>query len=413
MDQVTIGITHFDRPQHLNTLIESIRNKYPHIKIVVADNSKLARPQVPNDVKLIELPPDAGLSACRNALVRDLSTKYLLVAEEDFVFTADTDIERFWKVLEGNSELAVIGGSLSVKGQTIHYAMRIIEDPCGTIRREDTAAPWQHTDGVLWRQADMVFNFFLARGEVLELFPWNEDIKIGAEHFIWFDELKDHWRVGHTPQVTAIHDTDNRSDHYQKHRRRGVKTNQEILPNVEPYGRVAKYLAEKPNIIVFGVGHSGTTILTQMLTCLGWTVPNNDPEFYEDAVAREMNQSILKGRPYQGILRYLKELKELKGPWAIKDPRMIVTLDHWLPAFCELGQSSGSYPLLLGITKDIEKVKASYGRRGYSPPYKSHGGFDIDQLADIYRRKFDLWPWAKLEISYEQLTQATALFKPR
>jgi hypothetical protein len=75
----------------------------------------------------------------------------------------------------------------------------------------------------------------------------------------------------------------------------------------------------RPNIVVLGVGNSGTTIVTKMLHALGWQAADADETFGESVRLREINES----GDFSGAAEYLAGLPQ---SWAIKDPRFVRTL---------------------------------------------------------------------------------------
>ena len=77
LENVTFGITAFDRPDELEQLVASIQRRYPRAKIVVADNGR-QKARLPKEVQVIDLEFDAGLSRARNALIDALQTKVLV-----------------------------------------------------------------------------------------------------------------------------------------------------------------------------------------------------------------------------------------------------------------------------------------------------------------------------------------------
>jgi glycosyltransferase involved in cell wall biosynthesis len=196
MRNVTFGITAFNRPQLLRQLIDSIRSRYPHTHILVADNGS-ERAVLPDDVQVIQLPFDCGLSVARNALIDHLETDFLLLLEDDFLFTAETKIEPLKRVLESAPDVGACGGAIrGSDGRVTCYAldievcrhtMRIRE---ATHRREITAC------GIPYRICDMVWNFALFRREMLKEHRWVDALKIG-EHCPYFYEVKlgRRWRL--------------------------------------------------------------------------------------------------------------------------------------------------------------------------------------------------------------------------
>jgi hypothetical protein len=167
---------------------------------------------------------------------------------------------------------------------------------------------------------------------------------------------------------------------------------------------VAGKAAARPNVLVYGIGHSGTTILTQMLGALGWQLGDADEEFAESVSIRAMNQKLLRtGKAVRDEL--FNRLRALPEPWAVKDPRFHRTLEHWLPAFAELE----NLPLLLWIRRDAEATIGSYLRRGDSY-CDSKQKFDAAYAKA--ERGYQLWPWEKVSLDYEQVMAAVSLFRP-
>ncbi len=83
LPNLTAIIKTFERPRILRRLVSSIRRLYPDLKVIVADDS---RSPVPVDgVTTIELPYNTGLTAGRNAALREVVTPYFLLLDDDFV----------------------------------------------------------------------------------------------------------------------------------------------------------------------------------------------------------------------------------------------------------------------------------------------------------------------------------------
>ncbi len=85
-----------------------------------------------------------------------------------------------------------------------------------------------------------------------------------------------------------------------------------------------------PNLVVAGVGHSGTTILTRILGILGWTLPGVVDSFLEHREIRKLNQQIVTGANFdrERAVAVLHDLEQHQS-WAVKDPRFALTLNRW------------------------------------------------------------------------------------
>ncbi|HUG92884.1 MAG TPA: glycosyltransferase [Planctomycetaceae bacterium] len=412
LSRVTFGITAFERPRLLEQLVASILARYPGARIMVADNGR-RKARLPARVKALDLPFDSGLSRARNALVENLETEFLLLLEEDFLFTDETRIESLFEVLRHDDEVGVAGGALrGPTGRVVAYSMDL-ESFRRTLFVRETAHRVRVTpSGTPYRLCDMIWNFALFRREMLHQHRWDERLKLG-EHTPYYHQVKltGRWRVACCPSVVCSHLSGGRSGEYTRHRQRARKFFESYLRDqgFDSYQRLPQIgyvdeLLDKPSVVVLGVGHSGTSILAKMLHSAGWEPADADQEFGESVRVRELNEQILtSGRLHRQPARRL--LDSFPEPWAVKDPRFVATLRHWLPHFADLRRP----PLLMRIVREPQHVAPSYLRRGFRG--------DLRQMLDLSfrlcREQYDLWPWQKLTLDYERLGQASGMFVAR
>ncbi len=407
MQDITIGITHFNRPKALERLVASIRERFPKLPILVADNGD-ARADLAgwSDVRVLLLEFDAGLSACRNALVTACGTKFMVLLEEDFIFDDRTDLQAALTVIESDPRMAFVGGSLEVKRHMQHYAraFKHLEVPEGTVLQAVPAGgPMRLTNGVRWRSCDMVFNFGVLRVAAAREVPWDVNLKL-AEHTDWFYRLSfSDWKVAHTSHLVAQHAREEPGEYRHYRNRAGgfLKLFREKhgLARFEHTGAHEEPLQATSPIVVFGIGHSGTTIVTKMLQAVGYFAGPADDEFCEHPVVRDLNEAALHTDTLD-LDRALDAVEDLAAPWVIKDPRFIHTLDHWLPI---LGRWQ---PSLLWVVRDDAAVAESYARRGE----RYRLGMSLPELYELAKTQFDSWPWAKVRVDYENIANAVGLF---
>ena len=172
----------------------------------------------------------------------------------------------------------------------------------------------------------------------------------------------------------------------------------------------------RPNVVVVGVGHSGTTILTKMLGLLGWNTPQADNRYCEHVGMRGANRAALRTQrlPQPRLQRIMAQLKT-QTPWVVKDPRLSVTLDLWVPGFTQIG-----LPTLCWIQKDLAAVKRSYLKRNEKIRgvagnrwNGSRRGYTVDEQWELLTAQVGQWPGPVITIQYDQLAEVTSLFKPR
>lgn len=403
--EVTFIVTHFDRPAKLDNLLQSLYGRWPKAKVIVADNSVLNRP-VPRQgaPTMLYLEPDCGLSQCRNEAIKQVATKYFVLLEEDFILTPESNFGQAFNLLQEQEDLSVVCGSLWTNG-TLHNWARIIQPRSdGRVELIERRGPYSVSKaGDLWQYVDCGLNFFIAETEVAREIPWQSEIKIGGEHFTWFRALKAAGHVvAHMPGLRAEHDKSDRDQHYQQYRTR-TDWRGAVADVVHSRSGLERH---RPNLVIFGVGHSGTTILAKMLVALGWHVPNNDERYFEDAKARELNQQLLANRPAD----LERHLRTLTPGWVMKDPRQVLTLPRWTKAMAAVS-AAVEPPVLVHIRRNTEEVLKSYDRRGENWR-RSHGRRSVLELIEIAERQFQAWPWHRVQLDYEALATAAGLFSP-
>lgn len=152
--------------------------------------------------------------------------------------------------------------------------------------------------------------------------------------------------------------------------------------------------ASKPNIIVLGLGHSGTTIVTKMLHTMGWHKCDADEVFSESVSIRAVNIEFHEDKAKEA-------LSFLPQPWAIKDPRFVYTLNLWAPLVLEYD------PVLFWIQRDIDKVLDSHLKRGTD--------MTIEKLQKSWAQAetvYGMWNMRKFSLKLEDISIATKLFDP-
>nr|XP_055049235.1 beta-1,4 N-acetylgalactosaminyltransferase 2-like [Misgurnus anguillicaudatus] len=189
--QVTVLVKAFLRYEELNVLIQSVRVNYPNIKIIVADDSLNPEKVVGDNIEQYIMPPAQGWFAGRNLAVSQVTTKYFLWVDDDFLFLNETRIERFLEIMEAVPELDVVGGE--VEGNSfsfkLHYEEGNSEEGGCITRIRGTYAPLPGFNGCFY--ADGVVNFFLARTDAVRKVGFDPFLKRVAHTEFFVDGLGD------------------------------------------------------------------------------------------------------------------------------------------------------------------------------------------------------------------------------
>lgn len=169
--QLTAMIKTFERPQALRRLVASIRRRYPNLPVVVVDDSR--QPSALAGVDLVTLPFDSGVSAGRNAGLARVTTPYILVLDDDFVFYRRTALTQAVEWLEAYPRIDILGGR--VVNLPLYTCVDYRRGNLYPTNAPPTLPPGSQVGGL--PVYDRVANFYIARTERLRLVGWDPQIK--------------------------------------------------------------------------------------------------------------------------------------------------------------------------------------------------------------------------------------------
>ncbi|XP_078449520.1 beta-1,4 N-acetylgalactosaminyltransferase 1-like [Lampetra fluviatilis] len=199
---VTVVTKTFLRYDKLKGLIASIRRFYPDITIIVADDSENVEMLHEPGVEQFIMPFGKGWFAGRNLAISQVSTKYLLWVDDDFLFSENTNLERMVEVLEKNS-LDVVGGLL-VKNAFGHV-LKVVPGGSDGDCLYRTLGSYRKLDGFpTCSLVDVVANFFVARTENIRRVGFDPHFnRIGHTEF--FIDGLGQLRVGTCSDISIDH----------------------------------------------------------------------------------------------------------------------------------------------------------------------------------------------------------------
>lgn len=209
---LTIMIKTFDRMHKVFSLVETIRVRYPDVRIIVADDGEGAQSYVSasassrgvhrRDFLFLPLPYDVGLSAGWNRMLARVQTPYFLTLDDDFLFDANSRLDHLlWPVVNGDLDIAAAKNPRDEENYGFDF--------CGLLRIDNDTldlVSGRHGRVRGCDVVDIVPNLFVAvtdrlRGHV----PWDEALKLG-EHEDFFLRVKAaNLRVGSCPLASFNH----------------------------------------------------------------------------------------------------------------------------------------------------------------------------------------------------------------
>lgn len=162
------------------------------------------------------------------------------------------------------------------------------------------------------------------------------------------------------------------------------------------------------NIVVMTIGRSGSSILVKMLEQLGYRSPDPDDQYGEWGRVRKICDMAIR-RKYFDSTDARKAVCQLttRTPWVLKDPRFILTLDHWRPLLDVDGNA------LVYLHRDHEKIVDSLTRMKWGTirnGIMTVRGKTLQELHAIAVRHIGSWNGPTATISFEQLREAVKLF---
>lgn len=210
--RVTAVLISFLRPEFTVECIRSLKESYPDIHIIVAENAEY-NPELEDFIlshggQYHMMPFDSGVCYARNRLVEKVKTEYVLVGDDDFYYLPDPGLKKMIDFLDAREDVSLIGGRVSERGRTLNYQgyIDIYSDHLDYRPFDPLDCMVEPKSKVQYRICDITFNFFLARTKDIVDQKWDENIKVAFEHSDWFITVKKAGlKVAYTPEVTVVH----------------------------------------------------------------------------------------------------------------------------------------------------------------------------------------------------------------
>ncbi len=199
----------FHRPRTAARAVEHLRNRYPDIRLLVADDSREALAFEHPQAEVVRLPFDSGISRGRNVLLARVETPYFLLMDDDHWFSRQTRLGRMLVILE-RERFDILACHVFFRRHTERwFPKRRLNGFFMNLRLESGTFELidaYHQKTRAWRVCDLVENFFVARTEsVRALGGWDDRLKI-AEHAEFFIRAKlAGLKVGFTPLAAVDH----------------------------------------------------------------------------------------------------------------------------------------------------------------------------------------------------------------
>lgn len=219
-DSIAVGVPIYQRTEALEIFLESVPE---HVETVyVADNGPdqdrdIYEQEWPFALEVLHLEHDAGIGACRAAIVEESEEPFVWVGDCDMEFTDRNDLRRLRTILRSNPSIGGVSGWL-IEGDIVRSGARDLVD-AGQYLIKDAAEPDIEGRALPFARFDFIPQCGLFRREALETYSWDEQVR-SSEHidfFIGHQEAAE-WEFASTPTVMIRHNKDIDRDYRESKR---------------------------------------------------------------------------------------------------------------------------------------------------------------------------------------------------
>jgi len=235
-ENITIGIKTFLRPTSLKYCLMRLRQYFPKIKILVADDSTEEIKKINQklsqkfNAEYLDLEFDSGLGFGRNKMIEKTTTKYYLTLDDDSLIDNRFDLSKLYQLME-ETNLDIIACQRGVnKKASKHYyhffdsVKKTSEERFGKylIYYDQEMKPERKINNQLKMnlyQTHLINENYIGKTEILKKNLYQNEIKIG-QHQLHFAKLfLNKVSIGYCPDI-IIGEKVNYPEEYLKYRSR-------------------------------------------------------------------------------------------------------------------------------------------------------------------------------------------------
>ena len=240
---VTMAVKTFKRPDVARRLVRSARRVFDG-RIVVADDSPTPMSFDDPLVEVIAMPFNSGVSVGRNAALDAVDTEFVLVTDDDLVFTAATDVDAARRRLQACPDIDVVG---FLRVELPRWMAHDFGPDALFEGHREPLRPWgELIDGLPVRYK--IEQTYLARTEAIRRVRWDPNIRM-VDHSDFFSRAAGEIVVVLDSSIRAYHARTPFDPEYTRYRL-------DIAPDQAYLGRVwrpraaARARGEEPDMTV-------------------------------------------------------------------------------------------------------------------------------------------------------------------
>ena len=215
-DDICVLVKTFLRDKLMQKCVALIEQHMPGARIVLVDDGLESKEKVKFYSELRSrghscawLPFDSGFGAKSNEAKKYYDRKYILVYSDDFETTEESaqGVLNMITVLEARPDIGVASGR--VDGNPYEANVTETKRPDGMIDIVLTPADhspenYKEADGVRYLEVGHTVNYNLVRRDAMKRCLWDEEFKIGGDHFQFYEQVKSNgWGVCYVEGVNV------------------------------------------------------------------------------------------------------------------------------------------------------------------------------------------------------------------
>ncbi|GAA4403332.1 hypothetical protein GCM10023153_33260 [Ornithinibacter aureus] len=238
---VTMAVKTFKRPDVARRLVRSARKVFDG-RIVVADDSPVPMSFADPLVDVIAMPFNSGVSVGRNAALDAVDTEFVLVTDDDLVFTSATDVDAARRRLQECPEIDVVG---FVRVELPRWMAHDFGPDALFGGHREPLRPWGELVGGLPVRLK-IEQTYLARTEAIRRVRWDPQIRM-VDHADFFSRAAGEIVVVLDPAIRAYHARTPFDPEYTRYRL-DIAPDQAYLGRVWRQRAAARSRGEEPDL---------------------------------------------------------------------------------------------------------------------------------------------------------------------
>lgn len=206
LSRLTAIVGSCSQPRYVERLVSSVRQHYPTMRLLVADDG--SQPRLVEGADRVRVADDAGIAASRNALLARVRTPMFLLLEENMELSRRSGVERLLAEVEQKQLDVAAGDCVACRRRFGLFTSRRPDPGHATLEYANDSIqirPGHRPAADQILRCDLTHDFFVARTDkVRALGGWDEHPAVDARVEFFVRAQRRAFRVGVHPAAIAF-----------------------------------------------------------------------------------------------------------------------------------------------------------------------------------------------------------------